>query len=89
MSQEEILDFKPPPRPEQVDDSRPKQMEDDKHRIGLCAIRADMIFGNDTWRRPAQAMHQKDRHAVGCAALLVGDAKHGSWDASEGRVQLR
>jgi hypothetical protein len=29
MSQEEILDFKPSPQPEQVDDSRPKQMEDD------------------------------------------------------------
>jgi hypothetical protein len=36
MPQEEILDFKPSPQPEQVDDSRPKQMDDDKHRIGSC-----------------------------------------------------
>ena len=32
MSQEEILDFKPSARPEQVDDKLPKQMEDGKHR---------------------------------------------------------
>jgi len=37
MPKKEVLDFKPAPRPEQVDDKRPKQMEDRKHRRGGCA----------------------------------------------------
>ena len=37
MPKKEVLDFKPAPRPEQVDDKRPKQMEDRKHRPGGCA----------------------------------------------------
>jgi hypothetical protein len=37
MPKKEVLDFKPAPRPEQVDDKRPKQMEDRKHRLGGCA----------------------------------------------------
>jgi len=32
MSENEILDFKPAPRPEQVDHERRKQMEDAEHR---------------------------------------------------------
>jgi hypothetical protein len=54
MPKKEVLDFKPAPRPEQVDDKRPKQMEDRKHRRGGCAdfcliarLRPDAIFGND------------------------------------------
>jgi len=35
VSEKEILDFKPAPRPEKVGDE--KQMEDRKHRIGRCA----------------------------------------------------
>jgi hypothetical protein len=34
MTKKEVLDFKPAPRPEQVGDERPKQMEDGKHRAG-------------------------------------------------------
>jgi hypothetical protein len=34
---QEVLDFKPAPRLEQVDDKRSKQMEDRKHRRGRCA----------------------------------------------------
>jgi hypothetical protein len=30
----QAADFKPAPRPEQVGDERPKQMEDGKHRAG-------------------------------------------------------
>src|SRR5258707_1861437 len=37
MPKKEVLDFKPAPRPEQVDDKRPKQMEDRKHRRRGCA----------------------------------------------------
>jgi hypothetical protein len=37
MPKKEVLDFKLAPRPEQVDDKRPKQMEDRKHRLGGCA----------------------------------------------------
>jgi len=37
MPEKEVLDFKPASRPEQVDDKRPKQMEDRKHRRGGCA----------------------------------------------------
>ena len=37
MPKKEVLDFKPAPRPEQVDDKRPKQVEDRKHRLGGCA----------------------------------------------------
>jgi ribosomal protein S7 len=37
MPKKEVLDFNPAPRPEQVDDKRPKQMEDRKHRLGGCA----------------------------------------------------
>ena len=37
MPKKEVLDFKPAPRPEQVDDKRPKQTEDRKHRRGGCA----------------------------------------------------
>jgi hypothetical protein len=33
MSKEEILDFKPAPRLEQVGDKRPKQVKDGKHRM--------------------------------------------------------
>jgi hypothetical protein len=52
MPKKKVLDFKPAPRPEQVGDKRPKQMEDRKHRAGECAdfcltarIGADAIFG--------------------------------------------
>jgi hypothetical protein len=53
MPKKEVLDFKPAPRPEQVDDKHPKQMEDRKHRLGRCAdsalsiarIRPDAILG--------------------------------------------
>jgi hypothetical protein len=34
MSEKEVLNFKPPPRPKQVSDKRPKQPEDRKHRAG-------------------------------------------------------
>jgi len=34
MPEKEVLDFKPAPRPEQVGDEHPKQMEDGKHRAG-------------------------------------------------------
>jgi hypothetical protein len=34
MSKKKVLDFKPAPRLEQIDDKRPKQMEDGKHRVG-------------------------------------------------------
>jgi hypothetical protein len=34
MPKKKVLDFKPAPRPEQVGDKRPKQMEDRKHRPG-------------------------------------------------------
>jgi hypothetical protein len=34
MSEKDILDFKALLRLEQVDDKRPKQMEDGKHRAG-------------------------------------------------------
>jgi hypothetical protein len=37
MSKKKVLDFKPAPRLEKIDDKRPKQMEDRKHRIGGCA----------------------------------------------------
>jgi len=37
MPKKEVLDFKSAPRPEQVKDNRPKQMEDRKHRLGGCA----------------------------------------------------
>jgi hypothetical protein len=37
VPKKEVLDFKPAPRPEQVDDKRPKQIEDRKHRRGGCA----------------------------------------------------
>jgi len=37
MSKKKVLDFKPAPRLEQIDDKRPKQMEDRKHRRGGCA----------------------------------------------------
>ena len=33
MSKEEIFDFKPTPRLEQVKDKRPKQVKDGKHRM--------------------------------------------------------
>jgi hypothetical protein len=52
MPKKKVLDFKPAPRPEQVGDKRPKQMEDRKHRPGECAdsaspreFGADAIFG--------------------------------------------
>jgi hypothetical protein len=32
MPQKEVLNFKPAPRPEQVGDKHPKQLEDRKHR---------------------------------------------------------
>jgi hypothetical protein len=32
MSEKEVLDFKPRPRPKQVSDKRDKQPEDRKHR---------------------------------------------------------
>jgi hypothetical protein len=32
MPKEQILGFEPSPRPEQVDDKRPKEMEDREHR---------------------------------------------------------
>jgi hypothetical protein len=32
MPEKEVLDFKPTPRPEQVGDEHPKQLEDRKHR---------------------------------------------------------
>jgi len=32
MPEKEVLDVKPAPRPEQVGDNRPKQLEDRKHR---------------------------------------------------------
>ena len=54
MPKKEVFDFKSAPRAEQVEDHRPKQMEDRKHRLGGCAdsaliarIRPDAIFGND------------------------------------------
>jgi hypothetical protein len=34
MPEKEILDLKPAPRPEQVGDKRPKQLEDRKHYPG-------------------------------------------------------
>ena len=34
MSKKKVLDFKPAPRLEQIDDKRPKRMEDVKHRVG-------------------------------------------------------
>jgi hypothetical protein len=34
MSKKKVLDFKPAPRLEQIDDKRPKQMKDGKHRVG-------------------------------------------------------
>jgi len=34
MPEKEILDLEPAPRPEQVGDERPKQLEDLKHRTG-------------------------------------------------------
>jgi len=34
MSEKEVLDFKPAPRPKQVSDKRPKQPEVRKHRAG-------------------------------------------------------
>jgi hypothetical protein len=34
MPKKEILDFKPAPRPAQVGDKRPKQIEHGKHRAG-------------------------------------------------------
>jgi hypothetical protein len=37
MPKKKVLDFKSAPRPEQVEDHRPKQMEDRKHRLGGCA----------------------------------------------------
>ena len=37
MPKKEVFDFKPAPRPDQVDDKGPKQMEDRKHRRGGCA----------------------------------------------------
>jgi hypothetical protein len=50
MPKKKVLDFKPAPRPEQVGDKRPKQMEDRKHRPGECADSASpresvTIFG--------------------------------------------
>jgi len=36
MSKKKVLDFKPAPRLEQIDDKRPKQMEDRKHRSRGC-----------------------------------------------------
>jgi hypothetical protein len=36
MPKKEILHFKPAPRLEQIDDKRPKQMEDRKHRSRGC-----------------------------------------------------
>jgi hypothetical protein len=44
MPKKEVLDFKPAPRPEQVDDKRPKQMEDRKHRPGGCADDMPMLL---------------------------------------------
>jgi hypothetical protein len=37
MSEKEILHFEPAPRPEQVSDKCPKQMEYGQHRAGSCA----------------------------------------------------
>ena len=34
MTQKEVLDFKPAPRPKQVGDKRPKQLKECKHRAG-------------------------------------------------------
>ena len=34
MPEKEVLDFKLTPRPEQVGDERPEQLEDRKHRTG-------------------------------------------------------
>jgi hypothetical protein len=34
MPKKEVLDFEPAPRPEQVGDTRPEQLEDRKHRAG-------------------------------------------------------
>jgi len=36
ISQEQILDFKPVPRLEQVGDKRPKLSKDHVHRVGSC-----------------------------------------------------
>jgi hypothetical protein len=37
MTQKEVLNFKPAPRLEQIDDKCSKQVDDRKHRIGRCA----------------------------------------------------
>jgi len=34
MAEKEVLDFKPAPRPEEVRDESPEQLEDRKHRTG-------------------------------------------------------
>jgi hypothetical protein len=54
-TQKEVLNFKPAPRLEQIDDKCSKQVDDRKHRIGSCSdfrspreSRPDRIFGNDT-----------------------------------------
>jgi hypothetical protein len=41
MSQEEVLDFKPVPRLEQVGDKRSNQSQDHAHRVGSCADSAE------------------------------------------------
>jgi len=38
MPERKILDFKPAPRPEQVGDQRPKQLDDRKHRTAHALI---------------------------------------------------
>jgi hypothetical protein len=59
MSKKEVLD--PAPRPEQVDDKRPKQMEDRKHRRGGCADSASPREC-DFWERQVEQESRSNAH---------------------------
>jgi hypothetical protein len=87
MPKKEVLDFKPAPRPKQVDDKRPKQMEDRKYRLGGCADSASpresvrMRFlgttGGPFWSAPQASdlwADRKSETSLIWSALIKGGA---------------
>jgi hypothetical protein len=67
MPKKKVLDFKPAPRPEQVGDKRPKQMEDRKHRPGECADSASP--------RESVRMRFLEQHSYDSGATLKPGAR--------------
>jgi hypothetical protein len=59
MPEKEVLDFKPAPRLEQIDDKRPKQMEDRKQ--AACPVPSKLSAADSRQaRRVALALHNAE-----------------------------